>query len=106
MNFVNAVINQSARTENGMLARQSTANANVDLFFAIGASRGKDIVPQFVSALVENREWALRIAQWARDVRGGAGERQIFRDIVAYLEVNDIEGARVDGKDSRNRSLG
>jgi hypothetical protein len=94
MNFVNAVINQSARTENGMLARQSTANANVDLFFAIGASRGKDIVPQFVSALVENREWALRIAQWARDVRGGAGERQIFRDIVAYLEVNDIEGAR------------
>lgn len=94
MNFVDAVVNQSARTANGMLARLGSANSNVDLFFKIGASRGKDIVPQFVAALAENRELALRIAQWARDVRGGSGERQLFRDIVAYLEVNDVEGAR------------
>lgn len=94
MNFVDAVVNQSARTANGMLARLGSANSNVDLFFKIGASRGKDIIPQFVDALAENRELALRIAQWARDVRGGSGERQLFRDIVAYLEVNDVEGAR------------
>lgn len=93
--FVNAVDNQSARTTNGMLARKSTANANVDLFFKIGASRGKDIIPQFVSALAENRELALRIAQWARDVRGGAGERELFRQILAYLEVNDVDAARI-----------
>lgn len=94
MNFVDAVVNQSARTTNGMLARLGSANSNVDLFFKIGASRGKDIIPQFVAALAENRELALRIAQWARDIRGGSGERQLFRDIVAYLEVNDVEGAR------------
>ena len=29
--FVNAVLNQESRTENGMKARKSTANANVDL---------------------------------------------------------------------------
>jgi hypothetical protein len=31
---------------------------------------------------------ALKILFWARDVRGGAGERQIFRDIIKYLAEN------------------
>jgi hypothetical protein len=89
--FVNAVVNQSARTENGMKARKSTANKNVDLFFKIGASRGKDIIPDFVAGLVENEDIALRIALWARDVRGGSGERKLFRDILNYLEINRPE---------------
>ena len=74
--FVNAVQNQEARTDNGMKARKSTANAVVDLFYKIGASRGKDITADFVSALVQNEELALRVALWSRDVRGGAGERE------------------------------
>ena len=89
--FTNAVINQEERTENGMKARKSTANANVDLFFKIGASRGKNIIPDFVAGLVENEDIALRIALWARDVRGGSGERKLFRDILNYLEVNRPE---------------
>ncbi len=84
--FVSAVQNQSARTTNGMRARQSTANACVDLFFKIGASRGKDVTKDFVAAYVENKEVALRIAAWARDARGGAGEREIFRQILKYLD--------------------
>lgn len=91
MTFANAVVNQQARTTNGMKARQGSANACVDLFYKIGASRGKDITPDFVAALVENQELALRIAQWARDVRGGAGERQTFRSILQYLEKNNPE---------------
>jgi hypothetical protein len=86
--FVNAVVNQEARTANGMKARKSTANACVDLFFKIGASRGKDITADFVAAFVENKELALRIAAWARDARGGSGEREIFRQIMKYLEKN------------------
>ena len=86
--FVSAVQNQSARTTNGMRARQSTASGCVDLFFKIGASRGKDITKDFVAAYVENPEVALRIAAWARDVRGGSGEREIFRQILKYLESN------------------
>ena len=31
---------------------------------------------------------ALRLLMWARDVRGGAGERQIVRDILLHLEAN------------------
>jgi hypothetical protein len=89
--FVNAVVNQEARTTNGMRARESTANACVDLFFKAGASRGKDITKEFVAALVENEDVALRIALWLRDARGGAGERELFRQVMSYLEVNRPE---------------
>jgi hypothetical protein len=91
--FVNAVANQEARTANGMKARKSSANALVDLFYNIGASRGKNITPQFTAAMAENKDLALRIALWARDVRGGAGERQLFRDILTHLEKTDPESA-------------
>ena len=91
--FVEAVKNQSARTENGMRARKSTANACVDLFFKIGASRGKNIVPDFVAAYAEDKDVALRIAQWVRDARGGSGERELFRQILSYLEKNDKDAA-------------
>jgi len=91
--FVEAVKNQDARTANGMLARKSTASACVDLFYKIGASRGKDITKDFVAAYAENKEVALRIAQWVRDARGGAGEREIFRQILAYLDKHDQDAA-------------
>jgi hypothetical protein len=93
--FVEAVKNQEARTTNGMKARKSTANAVVDLFFKIGASRGKDITKDFVAAYVEDKDLALRVAQWARDVRGGSGERELFRSILKYLEKHDPASAEV-----------
>jgi len=92
--FTNAVINQSSRTANGMKARKSTANACVDLFYNIGASRGKNIIPAFTAAYVENPVIAGRIALWSRDVRGGAGERKIFRDVLLELTKNDTDRAR------------
>jgi hypothetical protein len=91
--FVEAVANQETRTTNGMKAQVSSANKCVDLFYNIGASRGKDIIPHFVAAYVENRELALRIAQWARDARGGSGERELFRDILRHLEKTHPEDA-------------
>lgn len=91
--FANAVMNQDARTANGMKARKSSANPCVDLFYKIGASRGQNIIPEFVAAFEHNQDLALRIAQWARDVRGGAGERQLFRDILQHLEVFNPEAA-------------
>jgi len=93
MQFAEAIKNQETRTTNGMKARKSSANACVDLFYNIGASRGKNIVPAFTAAYVENSDLALRIAQWARDARGGSGERQLFRDILQYLEKTNPEDA-------------
>lgn len=93
MQFAEAIKNQETRTTNGMKARKSSANACVDLFYNIGASRGKNVIPAFTAAYVENSDLALRIAQWARDARGGSGERQIFRDILVHLEKTNPEDA-------------
>ena len=86
--FVSAANNQEARTLNGMKARKNTGNACLTLFSKIGAMRGKNIIPDFVAAYVENPELAMRIALWARDIRQGSGERKIFRDILNYLAKN------------------
>lgn len=91
MRFADAVDNQEARTKNGMRARRGSSNSCVDLFYKIAASRGRDITGDFAAALAVNPELAVRIALWARDVRGGAGERQIFRDILLNLEKNSPE---------------
>ena len=91
--FANAVVNQNTRTTNGMKARKSTANAVVDLFFKAGAMRGQNIVPAFTAAYLENKDHALRIAAWLRDARGGAGERELFRQILTHLESVDPDAA-------------
>lgn len=94
MSFKSAVLNSTAstanvaRTTNGMKALASTLSNTTDLFFKIGASRGKNITAQFEKAYREDREMALRVAQWARDVRGGAGERELFRQTLKWLEKN------------------
>lgn len=87
--FANAVRNTpvATRTTNGMKAFESTCRANVDLFGKLGASRGKDITKLFNLALIEDSELAIRIALWGRDVRSGAGERKLFRDILQHLET-------------------
>lgn len=90
MSFKNAVLNTvvETTTENGMKAYESSLRHTTDLFYNIGASRGKNIIPLFEKAYHENSELALRIAQWGRDVRGGAGERELFRQILLFLEKN------------------
>jgi hypothetical protein len=52
-------------------------------------SRGKDITQLFNTALIEDSELAIRIALWGRDIRGGAGERKLFRDILLHLEKTE-----------------
>lgn len=88
MTFAQAVQNTvvQTRTTNGMVALESSTDPVVDLFYKIGASRGKQIVPDFERALQFDPTLTLRVAAWARDVRGGAGERQIFRDVLLHLE--------------------
>lgn len=91
--FKSAASTQVTRTTNGMKALKSSASKNVDLFFNIGAMRGKNVIPSFVAAFAENPELAVRIALWARDARGGAGERKVFRDILDYLSKNNPDVA-------------
>jgi hypothetical protein len=87
------------KTQNGMPAYSSTLNACLDLFYSIGASRGKDVLPAFKTAIKENEDLAVRIALWARDVREGSGERQLFRDILKYVaSANETIAIRIAQK--------
>jgi hypothetical protein len=91
MSFLNAVkthnYNTTARTANGMQAHKTTKSATLDLFGLIGAARGTDISAQFNASLAESEDLTLRMLLWARDIRGGAGERQTFRSLLASLEA-------------------
>jgi len=82
-------INKEGITFNDCITNVSSLNKNTDLFFLAGASRGKDIKHIFAGALVEDPEVACRILQHCRDIRGGAGERQTFRDLFSYLIKTD-----------------
>ena len=77
--FVQAVneVQLETRSLNGMKTFDSSKSPLVDLFFAIGASRGKGLSAEFVRAFKYNETYALRLLMWARDVRGGAGERVV-----------------------------
>lgn len=80
-------------TENGAITYSTSMSSNVDLFFAMGASRGNDISELYTKAYTENPEAATRILLWGRDARQGAGERQQFRNLFAVILKNDIEFA-------------
>jgi hypothetical protein len=89
--LVSAMQTKDSRTENGMVTNSTSLNNCVDLFFQIGAMRGQDkqrLINVFTKAYGENPLTAMRLLFWARDVRGGAGERQIFKDIMTYLANN------------------
>src|ERR1035437_781490 len=92
-----AMQTKDSHTENGMLTNSTSLNSCVDLFFQIGAMRGQDkarLINVFTKAFGENPLTAMKLLFWARDVRGGAGERQIFKDIMSYLAVNRTETMR------------
>jgi len=94
-----ALQTENKTTTNGMMTNSSTLNECVNLFFSIGAMRGKrvdEVISLFSKAFNEDPRTAMRILFWSRDVRGGAGERQIFRDIMSYLVKNHTNSLRVN----------
>lgn len=74
-------------TENGALTNLSSLDAHVDFFFVgpVAKQNPADAVNLFQKAYHTDAGLALRILQWVRDVRGGAGARKAFRDCLAWL---------------------
>jgi hypothetical protein len=91
VNNVNTTASQNrSTTANGAASLKSTLNPLVDLFFMIGSLRGKDLgvyKNSFDAAYEANPTLALQMILWARDIRGGAGERNTPRELLKYLEV-------------------
>lgn len=76
------------RTENLAMTWRSSGSENVDLFASIGALRSasdEEIVRRFIKAWAEDHDLAMKILFYARDIRGGLGERRVFRVILNAL---------------------
>lgn len=75
-------------TENGALSNRSTGSHCLNFFAACGAVRGTDADVQlrlFVRAYAENKDLALRTLFYARDIREGLRERDLFRNVLSWL---------------------
>ena len=99
MNFAEAAREAAAftRTENGAAALNTTGDARLDLFGAIGALRKADqerITRLFAEAWKADPLFAARTAFYGRDVRGGLGERRTFRTLLRYMAEKHPEGLR------------
>ena len=85
------------RTENGAAAHMSTGADCLDLFSSVGALRSndeEDIYTRFIRAYAEDPDMAVKILFYARDVRGGLGERRIFRVILRRMAFDHPESVR------------
>ena len=79
------------RTENGAETWRSTRSDCLDLFATAGALRHaeeEEILRRFILAFGEDPDLAMKILFYARDIRGGLGERNLFRVILRWLADN------------------
>ncbi len=79
-------------TENGAATNVTTQSDCLDLFATIGALRREsdtEIETRFLRAFTENRDIAMKLLFFARDIRGGLGERRVFKVILHWLAENE-----------------
>ncbi len=84
-------------TENGAVTNATTMSDCLDLFATIGAIRAAEdgeIIKRFVRAYTEDADVAMKILFFGRDIRGGLGERRVFRVITNWLAENRPESLR------------
>ena len=92
--MLNALRRESNRTftENGAVTLVSTYSDCLDLFATVGALRKaseQEILDRFIRAYTEDPDKAMKIIFFARDIRGGLGERRVFRTVMTYLAANE-----------------
>jgi hypothetical protein len=77
-------------TENGQIARSSTGSSLLDLYGTVGALRTRpgDVIDMFASAFAEDRLLATKLSFYARNIRGGLGERTVSRFMWRWLAIN------------------
>lgn len=86
--LVNATRSYDSVTNKGAITHSTSLNYCVDMFFLAGASRGMDeksIITIFERAYAQDKDSAAKILFWARDARGGAGERRFFQVIMKHI---------------------
>ena len=90
--YIKKIMNRTL-TENGAVTYETTGSECLDLFATVGALRresDEEIVTRFVRAYAEDPDAAMKLLFFARDIRGGLGERRVFRVIMRYLAMNEV----------------
>lgn len=85
------------RTLNGAKTHGSTGDACLDFFAVAGGMRyrrSSDQIALFERAYIENPELAMKLLFHLRDVRGGMGERKLFRTLLRHVARTWPESAR------------
>lgn len=75
----------STLTENGAISNKSTMSTLLDFFYHAPSRRNQDNSELFMEALTEDKELATKALFYIRDVRGGQGERETFRQGLRVL---------------------
>ena len=91
LNYLKQEANKTV-TENGAATHITTESDCLDLFATIGALRREsdsEIVTRFIRAYSENKDIAMKLLFFARDIRGGLGERRVFKVILNWLANNE-----------------
>lgn len=80
-------------TANGALTYDSSLDTLVDLFFQGGALRTKPdtFVNYFKSAFSVNKLNAIKVLFYLRDIRGGQGERNVFKHTLKVLAKEETD---------------
>ncbi len=84
-------------TENGAATLKTTLSDCLDLFATVGAIRresDEEIIARFMRAFTEDKDIAMKLLFFARDIRGGLGERKVFRVCLNWLAKNAPETVR------------
>lgn len=100
MNFINRLQSRMLEegnvsvTENGAVGYRTTGKALVDMNFAVSSMRSMEeeqIINRFIKAFYEDKRLAVKWLFFASDVRGGMGERRLFRILMHYLAQSHTE---------------
>lgn len=97
MEFMNEMkktqdIGTLVHTENGALGHKTTGKYLLDLNFSVSSLRNMketDVARKFIAAFEEDPVLAMRWLFFARDVRGGMGERRLFRVCMKALAIRN-----------------
>ena len=84
-------------TENGAATLLTTGSDCLDLFATIGALRNaedQEIIVRYMRAFAEDPDMAMKMLFYSRDIRGGLGERRVFRTILKHLADVQAESVR------------
>jgi len=101
MDFMNAMKQQNNQrktlTENGAVAYATTGKEILDFNFKLAGYRKAsvgEIEHDFGRVYYEDPLLAVKFLFWVRDIRGGAGERKVFRVCFKWLAEHKPEVAK------------